>query len=123
MGEKVKDLVSGYIGELEGKAGKRPTKPVTFSMRLGERDHQRLVRLAENLGIPKTPLAERLLGAAVDEAIEQYAQWASPEDPEGFAEEAFGGVGERGPGSGGTPRGHHPPGPGHGPEHAPGRRG
>jgi hypothetical protein len=118
VGDKVKDLVSGYIGELEGKAGKRAPKPVTFSMRLGERDHQRLVRLADNLGVPKTPLAERLLGAAVDEAIEQYAAWASPEDPGGFAEEAFGGAGERGPG----PR---PPGHGHGhsPKHGPGHRG
>jgi len=138
MGDKVKDLVSGYIGELEGKVGKRAPKPVTFSMRLGERDHQRLVRLAENLGVPKTPLAEGLLKAAVEEAIGQYAAWASPEDPEGFAAEAFGGAGEPWVGPEGAPRGgrpprgpgHRPPEPGHGPphgkpgpKHGPGHRG
>ena len=129
MGDKVKELVSGYIGELEGEGGKRVSKPVTFSMRLSERDHARLVRLSENLGVPKTPLAEGLLKAAVEEAIGQYAGWASPEDPEGFVEEAFGGGGGterdpegatrggRPPGPGHRPPGpgHHPPKPGHGP--------
>ncbi len=108
MGDRVKELVSGYIGEVEG--GRRASKPVTFSMRLSERDHARLARLAEGLGVPKTPLAEGLLKAAVEEAIGQYAGWASPEDPEAFVKEAFGGA-ERLPGPG-----HHPPKkPGHGP--------
>ena len=117
MGDKVNELVSGYIGELEVEGGKRASKPVTFSMRLSERDHAKLVRLAEGLGVAKTPLAEGLLKAAVEEAIGQYAGWASPEDPEGFVEEAFGGGG----GSGREPEGagHRPPGPGHGPGHGP----
>lgn len=118
MGDRVKGLVSGYIEELEGRASRRARKPVTFSMRLSEGHHARLVWLAEKLDMPKTPLAEELLKAAVDEAIGQYAEWAAPEDPEGFLEgvreeiEAHatrpGGPGERGPGGpggGGGPGG------------------
>jgi len=125
VGDKVNELVSGYIGELEAEGGKRASKPVTFSMRLSERDHAKLVRLAKSLGVAKTPLAEGLLKAAVEEAIGQYAGWASPQDPEGFAEEAFGGAGGPGRGSdegahrGGrrsgraAPAGGRPAGPGH----------
>lgn len=87
MGNKVKGLVSGYIEEMESKAGRKATKPVTFSMRLSEGEHAKLVWLAKNLDVPKTPLAEELLKAAVDEAIEQYAGWASYNDPEGLVEE------------------------------------
>ena len=74
---------------------------VPFSLRLGEREHARLVWLAGRLETAKTPLAEGLLNAAVDEAIEQYAAWAAPEDSEGFIEEAMAEVeeSERGPGS------------------------
>ncbi len=89
MGDKVRALVSGYIEELEGKATRKAPKPVTFSMRLSERDHAKLLWLANSLDVPKTPLAEDLLKAAVDEAIEQYAGWASSEDPEGFLNEAL----------------------------------
>ncbi|MCA1738283.1 MAG: hypothetical protein LC740_05470, partial [Actinobacteria bacterium] len=32
------------------------------------------------------------LKAAVDEAVDQYARWASPEEPEKFLEEAFAGI-------------------------------
>ena len=88
LGENVENLVSGYIEALEGKPGGKAGKPVAFSIRLGEREHARLLWLARSLDTQKTPLAEKLLGAAVDEAIEQYARWASPEDPEGFLEEA-----------------------------------
>lgn len=108
----MRGLVSGYIEELEGRAGKRASKPVTFSMRLSERDHAKLLWLAQNLDVPKTPLAEELLKAAVDEAIEQYAGWASSDDPEGFLEEARGSIEdlER------DPKAHkRPPGPGRGP--------
>ena len=115
MSGKVGDLVSGYIEELEGKKGKKGPKPVPFSMRLGERDHERLVWLAEKLGVPKTPLAEQLLKAAVDEAVERYAGWASPDDPEGFVEEAFGGVEGPGRDRGKTSEAERPPGPGYGP--------
>ncbi|HET7477885.1 MAG TPA: hypothetical protein VFJ72_00075 [Rubrobacteraceae bacterium] len=87
MGDKVKGLMMQYIEEMEGRSGRRPTKPVTFSMRLSERDHAKLVWLAKNLDIAKTPLAEELLKAAVDEAIEQYAGWASSDRPEDFVEE------------------------------------
>lgn len=85
MGESVKRVVAGYIEELEGKPG-RGGKPVTFSIRLSEREHRRLVWLAENLGAQKTPLAEKLLKAALDEAIEEYAGWASVGDPESLME-------------------------------------
>ena len=108
MGGKVDDLVSGYIRELEGKRGPKGPKPVPFSMRLGERDHARLVWLSEKLGVPKTPLAEQLLKAAVDEAMERYAGWASPDDPEGFLEEALGSI-EASEGPRGGPRAHHGP--------------
>lgn len=124
MGDRVKGLVSGYIEELEGRASRKAPKPVTFSMRLSERHHARLVWLAGKLGVPKTPLAEELLKAAVDEALGQYAEWALPEDPEKFLEEArgeiearreSGGPGRRGPGrpgGSGGPRGkHRKPGP------------
>jgi hypothetical protein len=89
MGDKVKDLVSGYIEELAARAkAKDGPKMVTFSIRMSEREHARLIWLAKNLDTQKTPLAEKLLSAAVDEAIEQYAGWAS-EDPEEFLEEAL----------------------------------
>lgn len=84
MGESVKNLVSGYIEALEGKPGGRSGKPVAFSIRLSEPEHAKLLWLAQSLNAQKTPLAEKLLGAAVEEAIEQYARWASPEDPEAF---------------------------------------
>ncbi|HEX2729444.1 MAG TPA: hypothetical protein VHM16_06780 [Rubrobacteraceae bacterium] len=87
MGESIEKLVSGYIEELAGRSGKGG-KPVTFSIRLSERDHSRLLWLAEQLHVPKTPIAEKLLIAALEEAIQQYAEWASPEDPEKFLEEA-----------------------------------
>ena len=116
MGDRVNRMVSRYIGELEGKAEKRASKPVTFSMRLSAREHAKLVWLANNLDVPKTPFAEELLKAALDEAIERYAGWASPDDPEGFIAEALKGIEDRelepkprrkrrqGPG-------HHPPKP------------
>lgn len=88
MRNRVGDLVGEYVEALasRGKPASGP-KPVTFSLRLSEVDHARLVRLAEGLGTQKTPLAERLLKAALDEAIERYAQWAAPEDPERLLEE------------------------------------
>lgn len=106
MGDSVKDLVSGYIEALEGGPGGKSGKPVAFSIRLGEREHAKLLWLAKSLNMQKTPLAEKLLGAAVDEAIEQYARWASPDDPEGFFEEVREGIEklER------DPRAHHGPG-------------
>ena len=122
MGDKVKGLVSGYIEELEGKASKKSSKPVTFSMRLSERDHAKLVWLARGLDVPKTPLAEELLRAAVDEAIEQYAGWAGADDPESFLEQAATSIEEIER----DPKAHkHPPGPGRGPRgpKPPGRRG
>ena len=88
MGDRVGDLVGEYVEALASRG--RPTggpKPVTFSLRLGEADHAKLVRLAEGLGAQKTPLAERLLKAALEEAIERYARWAAPDDPEGLVEE------------------------------------
>lgn len=88
MGDRVGDLVGEYVEALASRS--RPgggPKPVTFSLRLGEADHAKLVRLAEGLGAQKTPLAERLLKAALDEAIERYARWAAPDDPEGLVEE------------------------------------
>lgn len=88
MGNRVGDLVGEYVEALASRSRPaRGPKPVTFSLRLGEADHAKLVRLAEGLGAQKTPLAERLLKAALDEAIERYAQWAAPEDPEGLVEE------------------------------------
>ena len=88
MGDRVGDLVGEYVEALasRGRSAGGP-KPVTFSLRLGEADHAKLVRLAEGLGAQKTPLAERLLKAALDEAIERYARWAAPDDPEGLVEE------------------------------------
>jgi hypothetical protein len=116
MGDRVSGIVSRYIGELEGKAEKRASKPVTFSMRLSAREHAKLVWLAKNLDVPKTPFAEELLKAALDEAIERYAEWASPKYPEGFIAQALDGIEdeERGPKARGKRRqgpGHHPPKP------------
>lgn len=116
MGDRVSRMVSHYIGELEGKTEKRASKPVTFSMRLSAREHAKLVWLANNLDIPKTPFAEELLRAALDEAIERYAGWASPDDPEGFIAEALAGIEdqEREPKAHSKRRpgpGHHPPKP------------
>ena len=118
--DRVKNLVSSYIEEMVSKARSRAPKSVTFSIRLSEWEHAKLLWLAENLDTQKTPLAEKLLKAAVDEAVDQYARWASPDDPEKFLEEAFASIEdlERGssvhdePG----PPGHRPPSPpGHGP--------
>ena len=95
VGERVNRMVSRYIGELEGNAEKRASKPVTFSMRLSAREHAKLVWLANNLDVPKTPFAEELLKAALDEAIERYAGWASPDDPGGFIAEALEGIEDR----------------------------
>ncbi len=95
MGDRVNRMVSRYIGELEGKAEKRASKPVTFSMRLSAREYAKLVWLANNLDVPKTPFAEELLKAALEEAIERYAGWASPDDPEGFIAEALEGIEDR----------------------------
>jgi hypothetical protein len=113
VGDKVSRMVSRYIGELEGKVEKRASKPVTFSMRLSAREHAKLVWLAKNLDVPKTPFAEELLKAALDEAIERYAGWASPDDPEGFVTSALEGIEdqEREP----KGRGKRRPGPGHRP--------
>ncbi len=105
MGDKVCRFVSGHIDRVSNKGRKAGGEPkmVTFSLRLGERQHARLMWLAERLETPKTPLAEGLLNAAVEEAIEQYAGWASAEDPEGFLEEAFADVERSGRGSQGGP--------------------
>jgi len=104
------------VSSREGKAEKRASKPLTFSMRLSAREHAKLVWLAESLDVPQTPFAEELLKAALDEAIERYAGWASPEDPEGFIAGALEGIEdkERGPKARGRRRkgpGHHPPKP------------
>jgi hypothetical protein len=92
VGDRVSRMVLRHIGELEGKVEKRASKPVTFSMRLSAREHAKLVWLAENLDVPKTPFAEELLKAALDESIERYAAWASLEDPEGFVARALEGI-------------------------------
>ena len=86
MGDKVKNLVSGYIEELAAKKAGSAPKMATFSIRMSEHDHARLIWLAKNLDTQKAPLAERLLNADMTEAIEQYANWASG-DPEKFLEE------------------------------------
>ncbi len=106
LGDSVGKLVSGYIEALEGRPGGKAGKPVAFSIRLSEKEHARLLWLAKSLGAQKTPLAEKLLGAAVEEAIEQYARWASPEDPEGFFMEAR----EEIEGLERDPKAHHGPG-------------
>jgi hypothetical protein len=122
--DRVKNLVSSYIEEMAGKARSSAPKSVTFSIRLSEREHAKLLWLAENLDTQKTPLAEKLLKAAVDEATDQYATWASPENPEKFLEEAFAGIedlekpsraheGPRLPGHEPPPPHHGPPPPGH----------
>jgi hypothetical protein len=121
VGDKVSRMVSRYIGELEGKVEKRASKPVTFSMRMSAREHAKLVWLANNLDVSKTPFAEELLKAALDEAIERYAGWASPEDPEGFIAQALEGIeykerepkarGKRSRGKRRQGPGHHPPKP------------
>jgi hypothetical protein len=88
MRNSVGDLVSEYVEAMASRGGSAGgPKPVTFSLRLSEADHARLVGLAEGLGTQKTPLAERLLKAALDEAIERYAQWAAPDDPTNLVEE------------------------------------
>jgi hypothetical protein len=114
VGDRVSRMVSHYIGEIEGKVEKRASKPVTFSMRLSAREHAKLVWLAKNLDVPKTPFAEELLKAALDEAIERYAGWASPEDPEGFITQALEGIEDRvrDPGARGKARGKRRQGPG-----------
>ncbi len=113
MGNRVEDLVGEYVEALAGRG--RPAggkKPVTFSLRLGEADHAKLVRLAEGLGAQKTPLAERLLKAALDEAIERYARWAAPDDPEGLVEEMGRVASAGGDPHGGRGPGAKPDGPG-----------
>lgn len=122
MGDKVGRLMSGHIDRVS-KKGRKPGGPkmVPFSLRLGEMEHARLMWLAERLETAKTPLAEGLLNAAVEEAIEQYAGWAAPDDPEGFMEEALAEIerpGHRegpkgGPGMGSPGRPPKKPGPRH----------
>jgi hypothetical protein len=108
MGNKVEDLVGEYVEALaRRRRTSGETKPVAFSMRLSEADHTRLVRLAEGLGTQKTPLAERLLKAAVDEAIERYARWAAPDDPERLVEE-MGSTASSGTRGGREPKPHGP---------------
>ena len=102
MSNRVGDLVGEYVEALASRGGPAGSpKPVTFSLRLSEADHARLVRLAEGLGTQKTPLAERLLKAALDEAIERYARWAAPDDPASLIEE----MGRAAPAGTATPRG------------------
>ena len=120
MEDRVKNLVSSYIEEMVSKARSRAPKSVTFSIRLSEWEHAKLLWLAENLDTQKTPLAEKLLKAAVDEAVDQYARWASPDDPEKFLEEAFASIEDleksfRGHHDEPGPPGHRPPPPSHGP--------
>jgi hypothetical protein len=121
--DKVKNLVSGYIEEMANKGRSKAPKSVTFSIRLSEWEHAKLLWLAENLGTQKTPLAEKLLKAAVDEAMGQYAKWASPDHPEKYLEEAFAVIEELGrvsrtheepdPPSHRPPPHHHEPPPAH----------
>jgi len=116
MRNRVGDLVGEYVEALASRGGPAGgPKPVTFSLRLSEADHARLVRLAEGLGTQKTPLAERLLKAALDEAIERYAQWAAPDDPEGLVEE----MGRADPAAPRGGRGAKPHGPGPSPGRSP----
>lgn len=115
MRNRVGDLVGEYVERLASRGGPAGgPKPVAFSLRLGEADHARLVRLAEGLGTQKTPLAERLLKAALDEAIERYAHWAAPDDPASLVEE----MGRTAPASTADPREGHASKP-----HGPGSRG
>lgn len=109
MGNRIEDLVGEYVEALASRGGPAGgPKPVTFSLRLSKADHARLVGLAEGLGTQKTPLAERLLKAALDEAIERYSRWAAPDDPAGLAGEMGSGVHSAAPRGG--PK-HHGPGP------------
>ncbi len=121
MRNRVGDMVGEYVEALasgEGRVG--GPKPVTFSLRLSEADHTRLVRLAEGLGTQKTPLAERLLKASLDEAIERYAQWAAPEDQASLVEE-MGRAAPAGPVASQVGGGPKSRGPGSSPERLPGR--
>ena len=59
-------LVQAYVAAGAGR--QEPQRTVTFSVRLTEYQHEKLMYLAEKLGAPKTRLAQQLLNASMDEA-------------------------------------------------------
>ena len=64
---EVSKVVQAYVAA--GLGRQEPQRTVTFSVRLTEYQHEKLMYLAEKLGAPKTRLAQQLLNAAMDEAI------------------------------------------------------
>ncbi len=67
MGLEVSRVARGYLNRRVRRDG--PERTVTFSVRLTEGQNAKLMFLAERFGESKSPLAQRLLDAAMEEAL------------------------------------------------------
>lgn len=67
MTQEVFKVARGYLDKRD--KNEEPERTVTFSIRLTEGQHAKLKFLAERFEAPKSPVAQRLLNAAMDEAL------------------------------------------------------
>jgi hypothetical protein len=67
MAMEVSRVARGYLNQRVRREG--PERTVTFSIRLTEGQNAKLKFLAERFGESKSPLAQKLLDAAMEEAL------------------------------------------------------
>ncbi len=67
MDEVVSKVARGYLNQRGMR--EEVERTVTFSIRLTEGQHAKLKFLSKRFGAPKTPVAQKLLNAAMEEAL------------------------------------------------------
>jgi hypothetical protein len=83
---EVSRVARGYLNQRVRREGLERT--VTFSIRLTEGQNAKLRFLAERFGESKSPLAQRLLDAAMEEALRTLGAYDAVDDEAGLTPDA-----------------------------------
>ncbi len=84
----VKGTIEHLLDNMDEEAIIEHERTVTFSIRMRESDHERLMFLADFFGMKKTPFADMLLNDAMQETMQAIARHRSGGD-EDKAREAY----------------------------------
>jgi len=85
MAMEVSRVARGYLNQRVRREG--PERTVTFSIRLTEGQDAKLRFLAERFGESKSPLAQRLLDAAMEEALRVVGSYDAVDEKAGMKPE------------------------------------
>jgi hypothetical protein len=85
MAMEVSRVARSYLNQRVRREG--PERTVTFSIRLSEGQDAKLRFLAERFGESKSPLAQRLLDAAMEEALRVLGSYDAEDEKAGMTPE------------------------------------